>query len=784
MPGVAHPTVVLGLDAFGRRVTARLRQATDADDPQLRVVDVDPAGVREALVRVLGELLQAGRVAGELRERRLDLVAFADALDGADDAALARAVAAASEVVGRDFAAIFPRRGPEQRGAGLHLVVRMPPMAPSPEAAKAASRLARVQEAPLAWPLLSRVWLVSEHTTAGTVGADGLVAGCAAFALATLASGLRDRADAVAHRMAHLPEGTAPLAFLSVASLDLPEGRLREYARARAAYDGLRTLVRRVERQSDGSAADSVAMTTLDVDGLLSPFVDGPVAAQVRKSAARLSGGEGDRRTGLAVGAWDGPAVIRARYAWLFGPATVVKEPTRQEREILDDVLRRLDAAEWAAAEEVRGGVQRLFDQTLGQATGLDRLPEVELGLRHVVAALEDQESRDLSAAAAPAAIDPDPLRAELDAAVDALPSSAMLWAAASAMGLAAALVAMGIVAWAVAPSGAAPVAAGAPAAGMVTAAPQAGVNWAAWGPWMALPPVFGLTALAWSWVVGRHTRNAVARALEARRDAVAELQSLGGGGAPGRQAEAQLLLRRRRVRRAARVTLLRAQAQLAAVRRTLWEARDTFRQRLVDLRVDPADDAAADDLRGLLGGGGLLHDHLVPAPVASRWVARCRRLADADVWANRLLDRTWPAVGLKQDVPCGDVDAIDALAEEQIAPLAEQVLFESSDAAAAATATVRAFVARSAAALAPPCEPRDAAGDVPRLLRAGEILCVAPLAARDALSGVLRDAPYPVEALWTELPVARVIFVRTWEGLSLDDLARGAGLSRSQVPT
>jgi hypothetical protein len=152
-------------------------------------------------------------------------------------------------------------------------------------------------------------------------------------------------------------------------------------------------------------------------------------------------------------------------------------------------------------------------------------------------------------------------------------------------------------------------------------------------------------------------------------------------------------------------------------------------------------------------------------------------------MWANRLLDATWPTAGLLRDVPCGDDNVILELSEDQVQPLSERVLFESQDAANAAAAVVQSFVERCAAALAPPCDPRDAHGDIPAGIRSGEILCTAPLASRDVLGDVLRDAAYPVKALWTARPQPRVVFLRTWEGLTLEDVARGAGLEVRETP-
>ncbi|MFT6231705.1 MAG: hypothetical protein ACJAZO_002213, partial [Myxococcota bacterium] len=63
MASVVHPTVVIGLDAFGRRVCGRLRQATNADDVMLRLLDAPNQDIATVLADTLDDLLRAGRVA-------------------------------------------------------------------------------------------------------------------------------------------------------------------------------------------------------------------------------------------------------------------------------------------------------------------------------------------------------------------------------------------------------------------------------------------------------------------------------------------------------------------------------------------------------------------------------------------------------------------------------------------------------------------------------------------------------------------------------------------------
>jgi len=68
------------------------------------------------------------------------------------------------------------------------------------------------------------------------------------------------------------------------------------------------------------------------------------------------------------------------------------------------------------------------------------------------------------------------------------------------------------------------------------------------------------------------------------------------------------------------------------------------------------------------------------------------------------------------------------------------------------------------------------AAGDPAPGLRAGEGFVVAPQSARDVLMGSFRERT--TKPLWSEVQAARVLFVRTWEGYTVEEVARGAGLT------
>ena len=89
-----------------------------------------------------------------------------------------------------------------------------------------------------AYPLLARIWLVPQQTSAGTLTIEDLIAGCASFTLAALGAGLREH-DAVRHRLSHPTHGEGRIGFLSVEAITIPKNKIRRYATSQAANDGL-----------------------------------------------------------------------------------------------------------------------------------------------------------------------------------------------------------------------------------------------------------------------------------------------------------------------------------------------------------------------------------------------------------------------------------------------------------------------------------------------------------------------------------------------------------------
>ncbi len=763
--GVQYPTVAIGIGPFGGKVVDRLTDSLDSEEPLLAVVRCEPGEVKASLSNALHPLLEAGRTQQNLDEPRLDLMAYALGMQGDDDA-LVIACQQAAEVVGQSYGALFPpNKPPGERTAGMQLIIIVPPLT-SAAAAPLQRRLAALErwasESP-PYPLLTRIWLLSTHTRAGTLSVDDAIASASAFGIALIGSGLRAE-DMVTARMSHHGGGEGLFSFFSAASLDLPKARLRQYSTERVIHDGMAALVTRVEEEVDPGVALST-VSALRHDEWLAPFVDGEPARRCRQLAANLSGATASLPARIKIGPFDEAEDIRSQYAILFRPATQVRPPTHADISALDEMIVALDRAESSAFQKIRGGLTQLYAATLGPKTGLRELPMVEAGMRRVLAALQDEDAREATLDDAGPS-DADPLRAELEAALEILPSRGMLWAVAGTVGIAATavlvLVAMGVTA----------------ELDMDVAYHHSVVTRARLAAWIV--PLFmgALISYGFARWTGARSRAAVMDVLKKRRDAINDLWRAGGGGQPGRQAEAQLRQRRLRVRRGAIRTMERALEHLQAVRRALLEARDGAHRRLSELCPHPQPDPSLDDLTDLLGAPRPLHAPLVSPQVANWWVRSCREIADQDVWANRLLEGAWPQDGLASDLPCADAAILYALGRKQTNPLVERNLFGDPQGATAAAVTITEFTARAPRALARPCDPVDAQGDKVVGVRPAEIFVVAPIVARNDLRSIFDNAPISITALWTEAHAERVIFVRTWEGYTLADVGRAVGFT------
>lgn len=780
MAAVAYPTVLLGAGAFGQQVVRRALEALDTAPALLGQACGDASQLPRQVEPVLEELLRAGRSTGERREPRLDLVLFC-ATTQVDGESLLRLCDELSRLVGERYGAMFPAdRPPEQRGAALHLVIAAPRLT-SREGTAALAQLAHLEKwaaAQRGFPLLSRVWLASQQTIGGVLTSEELEAACALFAVTLCASELRPE-DVISRRLSHPLSGEGRVGFFSVASLDLPSAAIRRYAQTRAALDGLNTLIERAGAPVPDPAVALTATAALKHESWLSSLTEGAAASRIRAVAAELSGG-GRSLPVVRVGPWDAKEELQSRHTALFQPGTVVRPLSAEDRARLDEAITALDEAESFAAADIQRGIDAVLTGALARETGLTRLAAVEAGLRRAQATLLDAQKADEAAQErveqdlVPLPVDP--LRAESEVALARLPSRGWLAAIGAAGGLGLGLAVAMATLSALAPS---PPRGAHSAPVLVAAAAQPEVetrasDWAPWGVGLAV----GLAAgSAWAFVLGRRSRDALKSVLERRRQALVALWSKGGGGPPQRQAEVQLLLRRRRVRRGALVALDAALLRLQALRRTLAHGRDQLHQQLAGMGVQLGDEPRLDDLTGLLGPGGQLHGLLVPPREVAEWVARRREVVEPGKWADRLLAETWPQSGFPADLPCADLHEILSVSEQVVKPLFEQSWFDSDELAAEASRSLGEWAGRAAGSLAPPCEPRTVHGDkVPGIVEAS--FGVAPLSGRQALEGVLRSVEGRLPVLWTPSRAARVVFVSTWEGYSVDQVVRGAGLA------
>jgi hypothetical protein len=769
--GVVYPTVGLGVSTLGIEVVDRLTASLDSTEPLLSVLRCEHAQqVGEQLGSALQSLLEAGRNAAHLSEPRLDIFAFADGWSQSSDE-LIMLCQQASAVIGDRFGALFPaNRPPRQRTASLHLVLIVPPLTGA-DAMGMLRRLRKLErwaeEGHAPYPLLSRIWLLSTHTQAGVLSKADTVASAAAFGISMIGSGLREE-DVIAARMGHHETKEGLFAFFSAASLDLPKARLRAYAAERAVYDATAALVARVEQEADPSVAINT-ITPLRHEQWLEPFTSGEPARRCRQLAANLSGATASLPDRITVHPFDEAEDIRSSYAILFREATRVRETTHADASSLDEMILALDKSESASFRLMRDGMHRIFSVTLGPKSGLRELPMVEAGLRRLLAQLQDADAREeTNPAEGPS--DADPLRTELESALALLPSRAMLAAVAGTAGVTVGLLFLFVT------------------LGISATELQMDVNYhptavlrtrvAIWFFSAVAALISGYLAARW---IGARSRAAITEALTRRRDAIYDLWRMGGGGQPGRQAEAQLRQRRLRVRRGA-IRLIEGNLEhLQAVRRSLLEARDQAHRRLSDLCSAPQPDPALDDLEPLLGPPRPLHAPLVSPSVANWWVRSCRDIVDGEVWANRLLEGSWPREGLAVDLPCADEVQLKELGRRQTRPLTERNLFGDPQGAEAAAETVAEFTDRAPRALAPPTAPRDTHGDPVMGIRHGDMFAVAPVEARANLRSIFEEAPLSLPALWTSARAERVLFVRTWEGFTVAQLARAASINREK---
>jgi hypothetical protein len=248
----------------------------------------------------------------------------------------------------------------------------------------------------------------------------------------------------------------------------------------------------------------------------------------------------------------------------------------------------------------------------------------------------------------------------------------------------------------------------------------------------------------------------------------------------PGARQDPEPRLRqaRSRVRRAALLGVARMRERTAVLRAGLDHARAHVAAALDRVGARP-DGNLETDLVAVLGPAGALHDHLLSPAAVAAWIQRGRTRSDPEAWADELAIRTWPDDGLIDDVPAVDVGRIDEVAAAQVAPLDAGSPFEEESAADEAASRAIDFLRRVSTALQRPVTPTGPLGDPVAGTRPGEALVIVPVALRAAIdSGLRRDGVPLPPPLASPSGRPAVVVARTWEGLALDAIARGAGVA------
>jgi hypothetical protein len=814
---MSYPTVFLAVDDFGRGVLDGVRR-TLPPAPWLDFLTCEPGDVEARLHELLRGLLKAGRLEGQTRQR-LEVFAFVDISNS--DGVATQVCEAASRVIGGPFANIFPSVDDVgQRDAALHLVVLMPRLVPDAAAHRAVRDLvgtARAMQGGLPYPLLARVWLVATQTTAGITTLDDVQRAASAFC-STLASERGD--EGVSARTRHLRDPGRMFGFVAVGTLDVPEEKLRRYATYRALFDGLSTLAKRVTRHVANDERDQTE-AALERGQWAREFLldDGEAKTDCLRVAARMTGAAPSLPDRIKVGAFDDEVSVRDRYPMLFEPGTKIRSLNSVDRDEIHAMLSKLDRLENAGKSHVEACVVRVLEDVWrSDVATLAHAPRVAEALRRALARFEDEARQederregaplgfeDLSVAEAP-----DPGRKELETGLEELPTTGRLRAIGLAAGVAAATLVLCMLLAAAEPAQATTQTAGivVPCISVISkllaatqpplfrcidlkhygdgprppSSAEAGYAAASYIPWIVALAAACLAGFAWAWWVGNASREGVRRLLVSRRDGLRELWARGGGGQLSLRAQAQIDLRVRRIRRAARAQVSDGLLRLEAITKTVLEAGNAARSALVDLGVgSPQAEARSDDLLPLLEPDTLLHANLVEARLLPAWIA-ARRQSTPDAWANLLVEKTWQLAVRSKDVPCGDQQEMLALAEEETARMRSDSMLADNDIVESAKRRVREFVRRVPGALGPACQPRDVNNGPVAGARNNEVVVVVPKIVDAAFCGCLSDASFTPRVVRSDSLAARTVFIRTWEELSLDEIARGSRLDPHAV--
>lgn len=754
MSSGASPTLLIPIGTLGDATLTSIRKTLGASDDGVRTHRLEEG--QEALKLLLEDLLRVGRTP------RLDVLVFVDALEPIGDKLL-QAVTVVSKVLYGNFGRVFPATAaPDQRAATLQVVLYTPALTDS----AATNQVLDAIEGLLTWnqsaphPTLSRIWLAAQQTSAGVLSPADLVSQGTGFALSLLGAGIRD-SDAVQQRLAHPDHDGERLGFLSVGTLDLPLGRVEAWGRTRAGYGAMNKLVER-------TAAGEGRLRGLEpelLDRWLAPFESSPEAEALKSAAWKLAGGK-ELPERVTLGALDGPASVRARYEGLYAAPVA----TGMQSTAISDALKALDGLHANVVADLHNALDAPFAGRLGEVRPLADLPALE----HTLEQLRRRVEVRRTAAAVPAQTPQGPALEELQAATDAIPTQGSLRMLGLATALAVGFLVLGLSTGLLLrppPAAAAGMTSGVRISG-VQADPLTASHVVPWIGALASGGVAGTLVML---LAGRRSRSRLLELLKARAEAQRAVRSAGLASGPSAEAAARLALHRSRIQTDARRAVEVASTRVQTIREALLQCRAILRKRLDGFGVPPLAVPEAEDLAPLFEPETPFHAHLLGPEATRDWVRRARRFADDDVLADTIVDGSMPKDGLQIDVPASDPDQVLELASVQTQALRDTSLFDDPTATAEIATRAERFARAVTASLAPGCHPLGPEGIPVPGLRPGATFVVGPADGRGVIEGALARSQSGIsEQYWTRSAAPMVIFVRTWEGYSLDQLRRG----------
>jgi hypothetical protein len=239
---------------------------------------------------------------------------------------------------------------------------------------------------------------------------------------------------------------------------------------------------------------------------------------------------------------------------------------------------------------------------------------------------------------------------------------------------------------------------------------------------------------------------------------------------------EAALATRRRRVARAASLTITDELARLDALRGAVQAASVRSKRHLVDLGVTPADDPASDNYDRLWDAETPLHLALLPTDALAKLWERSRTTREDEVWASRLLARAWVRGGHRDDLPFADGGEWEQATRTQHAMLTDGGVFEWPELAAAIQTQIQKLLATAPGALGLGVRPRTPDGTPETLNDGRELLIIVPPEGRAAVDRALSTQQIgDARVMSGPRGMSRVLILRTAGAMSVAALARGA---------